>query len=91
MFSSRRIARKLRDDVAFRVLAAGNFPAHRTIRAFRLQELSELFVQVVRLAREMVKGQIDALRFDPERSPGHPQRAPIRAINDSRPGARSAD
>jgi len=38
------------------VLAAGNFPAHRTIRdfrAFHLKELSELFVQVVRLAREM--------------------------------------
>lgn len=56
VFSSRKIARKLHEDVAFRVLAAGNFPAHRTIRdfrAFHLLELSELFVQVVRLAREM--------------------------------------
>lgn len=56
VFSSRKIARKLHEDVAFRVLAAGNFPAHRTIREFRafhLKELSELFVQVVRLAREM--------------------------------------
>jgi len=56
VFSSRKIARKLHEDVAFRVLAAGNFPAHRTIREFRalqLEELSELFVQVVRLAREM--------------------------------------
>jgi transposase len=56
VFSSRKIARKLHEDVAFRVLAAGNFPAHRTIRdfrAFHLKELSELFVQVVRLAREM--------------------------------------
>jgi hypothetical protein len=37
-------------------LAASNFPAHRTIRDFRalhLKELSELFVQIVRLAREM--------------------------------------
>jgi transposase len=51
VFSSRKIARKLHEDVAFRVLAAGNFPAHRTIRDFRachLQELSALFVQVVR-------------------------------------------
>ena len=31
VFSSRRIARKLREDVAFRVLSAGNFPAHRTL------------------------------------------------------------
>ncbi len=56
VFSSRKIARKLHEDVAFRVLAARNFPAHRTIRDFRalhLKELSELFVQVVRLAREM--------------------------------------
>lgn len=40
----------------FRVLAADNFPAHRTIREFRalhLNEFTELFVQVVRLAREM--------------------------------------
>ena len=35
VFSSRKIARKLHEDVAFRVLAAGNFPAHRTIRDFR--------------------------------------------------------
>ncbi len=56
VFSSRKIARKLHEDVAFRVLAARNFPAHRTIRdfrAFHLKELSDLFVQVVRLAREM--------------------------------------
>lgn len=56
VFSSRKIARKLHEDIAFRVLAAGNFPAHRTIsdfRAFHLRELGELFVQVVRLAREM--------------------------------------
>ena len=31
VFSSRGIARKLEEDVAFRVLAAGNFPQHRTI------------------------------------------------------------
>jgi transposase len=55
VFSSRKMARKLHEDVAFRVLCANNFPAHRTIREFRqlhLQELSALFVQVVKLARE---------------------------------------
>jgi transposase len=44
------------EDVAFRVLAADNFPAHCTIRDFRalhLKEFTDLFVQVVRLAREM--------------------------------------
>jgi len=55
VFSSRKVAKKLHEDVAFRVLGAGNFPAHRTLsdfRALHLQELSGLFVQVVKVARE---------------------------------------
>ena len=55
VFSSRKLAKKLHEDVAFRVLGAGNFPAHRTLcdfRALHLKELSALFVQVVKLARE---------------------------------------
>jgi transposase len=54
-FSSRKLARKLHEDIAFRLIAAGNFPAHRTICDFRvnhLEELSQLFVQVVQLAKE---------------------------------------
>ena len=35
VFSSRGIARKLEEDVAFRVLGAGNFPQHRTLCEFR--------------------------------------------------------
>jgi transposase len=53
-FSSRRIAQKIEEDVAFRVLAAGNFPSHRTICDFRqqhLQKFVELFVQVVLIAK----------------------------------------
>ena len=53
---SRKIACNWHQDLAFRVLAASHFPTHRTIRDFRalhLKELSELLVQVVRLAREM--------------------------------------
>ena len=41
VFSSRGIARKLEEDVAFRVLAAGNFPAHRTICEFRCRHLDD--------------------------------------------------
>ena len=40
VFSSRGLARKLEEDVAFRVLAAGNFPSHRTICEFRRRHLS---------------------------------------------------
>jgi len=53
-FSSRRMARKLEEDVAFRVLAAGNFPEHRTICDFRkdnLNEFIDLFKQVVQIAK----------------------------------------
>jgi transposase len=67
VFSSRKIARKLHEDVAFRVLAARNFPAHRTIRdfrAFHLKELSNLFVQVVRLAREMGLVKLGTIAVD---------------------------
>jgi transposase len=67
VFSSRKIARKLHEDVAFRVLGARNFPAHRTIRdfrAFHLKELSELFVQVVRLAREMGLVKLGTIAVD---------------------------
>ena len=67
VFSSRKIARKLHEDVAFRVLAASNFPAHRTVRDFRaihLTELSELFVQVVRLAREMGLVKLGTIAVD---------------------------
>ena len=67
VFSSRKIARKLHEDVAFRVLAADNFPAHRTLSDFRavhLKELSELFVQVVRLAREMGLVKLGTVAID---------------------------
>jgi len=53
-FSSRRIAQKIEEDVAYRVLAAGNFPQHRTICDFRrehLQRFIELFKQVVQIAK----------------------------------------
>jgi transposase len=66
-FSSRRIARKLEEDVAYRVLAANNFPAHRTIADFRLQHLAafeRLFVQVVQIAREAGVVQLGALAVD---------------------------
>ena len=67
VFSSRKIARKLQDDVAFRVLAAGNCPAHRTIAEFRQRHLGEfesLFVQVVRMAREVGLIRLGTIAID---------------------------
>src|ERR1700677_322010 len=67
VFSSRKIARKLHEDVAFRLLAAGKFPNHRTIsdfRALHLKELAELFVQVVKLAGECGLVRLGAIAVD---------------------------
>ena len=52
--SSRRIARRLHEDIAFRVLAANSTPDFRTISDFRkdnLAELSDLFLQVLALCQ----------------------------------------
>ena len=67
VFSSRQMTRKLEEDVAFRVLAAGNRPSHRTISDFRLRHLSEfsgMFVEVVELAREMGVAKLGRLSID---------------------------
>lgn len=53
VFSSRKIQKRLLEDVAFRVLAAGNQPDFRTISDFRkihLEALQGLFEQVLKLA-----------------------------------------
>jgi transposase len=66
-FSSRRIARRIEEDVAYRVLAAENFPAHRTICEFRqlhLVAFGKLFVQVVRIAREAGVVKLGTLAVD---------------------------
>jgi len=55
VFSSRRIQKRLVEDVAFRVLAAGNQPDFRTLSDFRklhLTALEELFRQVLRITLE---------------------------------------
>jgi transposase len=55
VFSSRRIERRLVEDIAFRVLAADNQPNFRTISDFRkihLQTLEGLFEQVLKIALE---------------------------------------
>ena len=56
VFSSRKIATKLYEDVAFRMLGAGNFPSHRTICDFRVRHLGEfieLFLQVLGVAKAL--------------------------------------
>ena len=53
--SSRKIAKRLEEDIAFRILAANNTPDFRTISDFRkdhLKALSSLFLQVLKLCQK---------------------------------------
>ena len=55
VFSSRRIQKRLQEDIPFKVLAAGNEPDFRTISDFRkihIEILQNLFEQVLALALE---------------------------------------
>jgi transposase len=67
VFSSRKIQRRLIEDVPFRVLAAGNEPDFRTIADFRKRHLVALqgfFEQVLRLARELGAPRVGRVAID---------------------------
>jgi hypothetical protein len=65
--SSRKIAQRVDEDIAFSVLAAGNRPDFRTVSDFRkihLQALETLFEQVLRLALEAGALRIGRVALD---------------------------
>src|SRR5712675_1644340 len=67
VFSSRRIERRLVEDIAFRVLAAGNQPNFRTISDFRkihLKTLEALFEQVLKIALEAGAMKVGRVALD---------------------------
>ena len=67
VFSSRRIERRLVEDIAFRVLAAGNQPNFRTISDFRkihLKVLESLFEQVLQIALEAGAMKVGRVALD---------------------------
>ena len=67
LFSSRRIAAAIEEQVALRYLGAGNFPSHRTIARFRLEHLEDfqkLFVEVVRIAQASGMVKLGTLAVD---------------------------
>ena len=74
VYSSRRIARRLHEDVAFRVLAAGNTPDFRTISDFRKQHLaalSGLFAQVLTLAQRAGLVKLGKVALDGTKIPAN--------------------
>lgn len=67
VFSSRKIQRRLVEDVGFRVLAAGNTPDFRTIADFRKAHLAALkgfFEQVLRVARDLGTLRVGRVALD---------------------------
>jgi transposase len=67
VFSSRRIERRLVEDIAFRVLAADNQPNFRTISDFRkihLKTLAGLFEQVLQIALEAGAMKVGRVALD---------------------------
>jgi transposase len=67
VFSSRKIQRRLIEDIAFRVLAAGNEPDFRTIADFRKRHLSALqgfFEQVLDVARDLGTLRVGRIALD---------------------------
>lgn len=67
VFSSRKIQRRLVEDIAFRVLAAGNAPDFRTIADFRkthLPALQGFFAQVLQVARDLGTLRVGRVAID---------------------------
>src|ERR1700756_4491390 len=67
VFSSRKLERATYDSVAFRFIAANQHPDHDTITTFRrrfFKEIEGLFVQVLKLAREMGMLQLGTVALD---------------------------
>src|SRR6266568_4399945 len=67
VFGSRRIQKRLQEDVPFKVLAAGNQPDFRTISDFRkihIETLQNLFEQVLAMALECGAIQLGRVSLD---------------------------
>jgi transposase len=67
VYSARKIQQRLMEDVAFRVLAAGNAPDFRTIADFRkqhLEVLKGLFEQVLKMALELGAMKLGRVALD---------------------------
>jgi len=68
--SSRRLEQRIREDLAFRYLAAGAAPDHWTLNEFRRRHgkgLNDLFTQVVELARKAKMGKLGHVAIDSTR------------------------
>jgi len=88
--SSRRLEQRIREDLAFRYLAAGAAPDHWTLNAFRRRHakgLNDLFTQVVEVARKANMGKLGHVAVDSTRIAANASRNRIdteQALRDAR-------
>jgi transposase len=74
VFSSRRLQKRLHEDIAFRVLAADNQPDFRTLSDFRkihVSTLRGLFEQVLRMALELGTLKLGRVAIDGSKFKGN--------------------
>jgi len=67
VFSSRKIAKKIEEDIAFRVLASDNKPHHTTLCKFReahLADFEDIFRQVLQITREAKLCRLGVVAID---------------------------
>lgn len=68
--SSRRLEQRVKEDLAFRYLAAGAGPDHWTLNDFRRRQgraLNDVFTQVVEIARSLGLGRLGHVAIDSTR------------------------
>ncbi|HEX2714198.1 MAG TPA: IS1182 family transposase [Candidatus Acidoferrales bacterium] len=88
--SSRRLEQRIREDLAFRYLAAGAMPDHWTLNNFRRRHgrgLNDLFTQVVEVARKANLGKLGHVAIDSTRIAANASRNRIdteQALRDAR-------
>ena len=71
--SARRLEQRVREDLAFRYLAAGAGPDFWTLNQFRTRHaraLNDLFTQVVELARSLGMGRLGHVAMDSDAGGG---------------------
>src|SRR3989442_3457303 len=89
--SARRLEQRVREDLAFRYLAAGSAPDFWTLNDFRRRHgraLNDLFTQAVELARSLGIGRLAHVAIDSTRVAAYASPHPVESIDALR-GARA--
>ena len=81
--SARRLEQRVREDLAFRYLAAGAGPDFWTLNQFRTRHaraLNDLFTQVVELARSLGMGRLGHVAMDSTRVAANASRDRVETV-----------